>query len=128
AKDERRGAIAPTKYNIMSTSDDIHRLEAELEFHRQDLREDAAQITVKIEETKAQLSPANFIRRRPGIVLAVAFLLGAGLELALRLILSRRQLSAEQVARPAVDHVAKPVARNLLTTAGKQAVTRTIRG
>jgi hypothetical protein len=112
----------------MSTNDDIHRLEAELESHRQDLREDAAQISGKIEQTKAELNPANFVRRRPGIALAIAFLLGAGLDLALGFIFTRRQLSPERVTRPALDNVAKPAARGLLTTAGKQAVTRTIRG
>ena len=49
--------IFPSRNNTstMSTSEEIHRLESELETHKDELHQDAALINDKIEETKAQL-------------------------------------------------------------------------
>jgi hypothetical protein len=83
----------------MSSSEQIHRLESELEIHKHDLRNDAAQISDKIEQTKAELSPTNFIRDRPGLSLALAAILGV----ALYFVLNRRELPVEEVARPSLE-------------------------
>ena len=107
----------------MSTSEEIHRLESELETHKSELRQDAARINDKIEETKAQLRPANFVRHRPGLTLLVAFILGMGIHF----LLSRSELRAEEV-RPHAQKIGKPLTRGILTKAGKQAATRTVRG
>jgi len=107
----------------MSTSEEIHRLESELETHKDELHQDAALINDKIEETKAQLSPTNFVRQRPGLVLLAAFLSG----MALHFFLSRSGLRAEEVVKPNLEKVGKPVARGVLMRAGKQAAARVVR-
>jgi hypothetical protein len=109
---------------VMSTSDDIRQLESQLEAGKRDLREDASQISDKIEETKAKLSPMDFVRERVILVSGVALLLG----FALGYLLGRRELPVEAVAQPAVEHLGKPIARRMLTTAGREAVTHAIRG
>ena len=106
----------------MSTSEDLHRLEAELESHQQDLREDAARINQKIEETKAQLSPTNFVRQRAAISIGVAFVLGAMLEF----FLGRRDLQLGPLADPAVRNVGTPAARMILANAARTAATDAI--
>src|SRR5690349_15004276 len=108
----------------MSTSDDIRRLESKLEADKRHLHEDAFQISDKIEETKANLSPTDFVRERVILISGVALLLG----LALGYLLGRRELPVEAVAQPAVEHLPKPVARRMLTTAGREAVAHAIRG
>src|SRR5438270_6884648 len=108
----------------MSTSQQIRQLESELEAGQRDLREDTSQIKHKIEETKAKLSPTKFVRERAILVSGVALLSGV----ALGYLLGRRELPVEAVAQPAVEHLGKPIARRMLTTAGKEAVTHAIRG
>jgi hypothetical protein len=108
----------------MSTSHDIRKLESQLETQKHDLREDASQISEKFEATKAQLSPSNFVRERPILVPVTALLLG----FALGYLLGRRKVPMETIAQSAVEHIGKPVIRSVLTTAGKEAVTRAIRG
>lgn len=107
----------------MSTSEEIHRLESELETHKNELHQDAALINDKIEETKAQLSPTNIVRDRPGLVLLAAFLSG----IALQFFLSRSQLRAEKVVKSNLEKIGKPVARGILTRAGQQAATDVVR-
>ena len=105
----------------MSTSDEVRRLESELETNKQHLREDASLISSKIDETKAEISPANLIRRRAYVALAVA--LSAGF--AVGYFLDWR-FSAKQIASPVLEHVGKPVARSAAATAGKQLATKAI--
>jgi H+/Cl- antiporter ClcA len=99
----------------MGASQDIRRLESELETHTSALREDAAQISSKIDEIKAQLSSTNFVRERAMLVLGTALLLG----FALGYLLGRHKVTVEAAAQPAVEHLGKPIARRLLATAGK---------
>jgi len=107
----------------MSASEDIHRLESELEINKQTLREDASLIQHKIDETKAELSPTNLVRSR--VYLAVGLSLSAGFIVGY--FLDWRRIRPEQVAGPVLEHIAKPAARNIASTAAKQLVTNTIR-
>jgi ElaB/YqjD/DUF883 family membrane-anchored ribosome-binding protein len=79
----------------------LSQLESELKVSRRDLREDAAQISGKINETKAKLSPTNFVRERPILSFGVVLLLG----LALVYLLGRRKLPVEAAAQPAIEHL-----------------------
>ncbi|MBV8357122.1 MAG: hypothetical protein JO189_04185 [Deltaproteobacteria bacterium] len=108
----------------MSTSEDRRQLESELKASTDDLREDAAQISSKIDETKAMLNPINLVRERPILSSGVALVLG----LVLGYLLGRRKLPAETVMQPVVEHLGKPMARQILTTAAKEATMRAIRG
>jgi hypothetical protein len=99
----------------MGASQDIRRLESKLETHICALREDAAQISSKIDETKAQLSSTNFVRERALFGLGSALLLG----FALGYLLGRHKVTVEAVTQPAVEHLGQCIARRLLTTAGK---------
>jgi hypothetical protein len=87
-------------------------LESDLEDEKEDLREDIARINTKLKETRANLSPAKLVQER-------VFLL-SGLTLGLGFALGYRGVPVEEIGRP--------VARTILTTAGKQAVTQAIRG
>jgi hypothetical protein len=109
----------------MSTSEHIRELESELEASRRDLRADASHISDKIDDTKAQLSPTNFVRDRIMLVLGVAVLVGFG---AGYLLGRRPELATEVVAPSAIEHLGKPIARRMLMTAGREAATRAIRG
>jgi hypothetical protein len=108
----------------MSTSQDIGRLELELDSQKRDLREDASKIRDKIDETKAQLNPTNWVRKRPLLLSGAALLLG----FSFGYLLDLRKLPAEEAAQPAVEHLGKPFARGLLTKAGKEVATQAIRG
>ncbi len=107
----------------MSASQEIRRLESELELEKQGLREDAAQIRRKIDETRAELSPTNLVRRRFYLALGIAwsagFIVGYFLEW--------RRIRPEQVARPVLEHIGKPAVRSAASTAGKQLITNAIR-
>jgi len=107
----------------MSTDEEIRRLESELEINKQNFREDAAQIHHKIDETKAELSPTNLVRKRIYIALGAALLGG----FAVGYFLEWRRIKPEQVARPLLEHIGKPAARSMASTAGKQLVTNAIR-
>ena len=89
----------------MTASENLHRLESDLEDKKSDLREDLEQISAKARETRAELSPMNLVRER-------IFLL-SGLALALGFVLGYRGFPAEKVG--------KPVARTVLGGAGKEA-------
>jgi hypothetical protein len=107
----------------MSASEEIRRLESELELDKQNLHEDAVQIRHKIDETKAELSPTNLVRRNVYLILGVAFSIGfiAGY------FPEWRRIRPEQVARPVLEHIGKPAAHTMASTAGKQLITNTIR-
>ena|SRR5581483_3201817 len=106
----------------MSTSDEVRRLESELETDKQHLREDASLISTKIDQTKAELSPTNLIRRRIYVALGVA--LSAGF--AIGYFLDWR-FSAKEIAGPVLEHVGKPAAHTAASSAGKQLATEAIR-
>jgi hypothetical protein len=107
----------------MSASEEIHRLESDLETSKRNLREDAAQIHQKIDKTKAELSPTNLIRKRSYLTLGAA--LAAGF--AAGYFLEWRKIEPKQAAGPILEHIGKPAVRSILTTAGKQLVTNAIR-
>jgi hypothetical protein len=96
----------------MADSADREQLAAELESAKADLRHDLAQVRHKAQQTRAELSPANFVRDKLWLVAGVAFALG--------LVLGYRRVP--------LDEIAKPAARTILSTAGKQAAVRAIRG
>jgi hypothetical protein len=106
----------------MSASEEIRRLESQLEINKQNLREDTAAIRHKIDETKAELSPTNLVRKGGLLALGAAVLAG----FAVGYFLDWR-FSPKQAARPVVEHVAKPAARSIAATAGKQLVTNAMR-
>lgn len=106
----------------MSASEEIRRLESELETNRQNLREDAVQIQHKIAETKAELSPTNLVRRWTFAALGAALIAGFAVGYFLEL-----RKAPQQLAEPVLEHVGKPAARSIITTAGRQLATNAIR-
>jgi hypothetical protein len=106
----------------MSTSEEVRRLESQLEMDKQHLHEDASLISNKIDQTKAELSPANLIRKKPYIVLGIA--LSAGF--AFGYFLDWR-FSAKEIAGPVLEHIGKPAAHTAASSAGKQLATEAIR-
>jgi hypothetical protein len=48
----------------MSASEDVNRLQSELDNKKSDLREDTAQINKKLQETRTQLNPTKLIEQR----------------------------------------------------------------
>jgi hypothetical protein len=96
----------------MNGSEEIQRLESDLEHEKEDLREDVTRINNKLKKTRANLSPAKLVQGR-------VFLL-SGLTLGLGFALGYRGVPIEDIGRP--------VARTILTTAGKQAATQAIKG
>jgi hypothetical protein len=91
---------------------EVPRLEAELEFGKQKLREDTQRIRQKFAETRAQLSPTAVAERQLMPLLALGFILGFAL--------GYRGISAIEIGSPA--------ARAILATAGKDVAMRAIRG
>jgi hypothetical protein len=96
----------------MNASEDVHRLESKLEHQKSELREHTAQISQKIQETRAQLSPTKVVQQRIFLLSGLAFVLGFAL--------GYRGVPVEEFGKPA--------ARAVLTTVGKEAATRAIRG
>jgi hypothetical protein len=96
----------------MSASEDVHRLQSQLEHQKSDLREHTSQINEKLQEARAQLSPTKVVQQRIFLLSGLAFALGFALG----------------YRGVAVEEFGKPVARAVLTTSGKQAATRAIRG
>jgi hypothetical protein len=96
----------------MHASKEIRRLESDLEHEKEDLRQDVIRINNKLRTTRGDLSPAKFVRGR-------VFLL-SGMTLGLGFALGYRGVPVEEIGGP--------VARTMLTTAGKQAVIQAIRG
>lgn len=108
----------------MSPSDDIRKLESELENRKRDLREDAAQISSKIDEVKAKVSPTSLIRQRPFLAAGAALLLG----FAYGYFVIGRKLPVEAEAQSAIEHLGKPITRGALPTLGKETAIRAVRG
>jgi hypothetical protein len=107
----------------MSTNEEIRRLETELEINRQHFREDTAEIRHKIDQTKAELSLTNLVRKR--VLLALVAAVSTGFAVGYFL---DWQFSPKQVAGPVLEHIGKPAARSIVTTAGKELVMNSIRG
>ena len=107
----------------MSASQERRELESELENRKRELREDAAQISGRIEDTKAKLSPTNVVKERPLLALGAALLLG----FAFGYLLIRRKLPVKAEAQAAAEHLGKPIARGMLPTAGKEVAMRAMR-
>ena len=107
----------------INVSEEIGRIESELEMHKQNLREDAVQIRQKINQTKAELNPASLVAKRSYLVLGAA--LSAGV--AAGYFLDWRKIEAKQVASPLLQHIAKPAARIIVIAAGRQLVTMLFR-
>ena len=96
----------------MYASEEIRRLESELEHQKQDLREGITKITNKLKATSANLGPTKLMQGR-------VFLL-SGLTLGLGFALGYRGVPVEEIG--------VPIARSILATAGKEAAIRAIRG
>ena len=107
----------------MSANEEIRRLESELETNKQKLREDASIIRDKIDQTKAELSPTNIVRSRPYLTIGIALATG----FALGYFLDWRRIRPEHIAQPVLEDIAKPAARSIAITAGKQLATNVIR-
>jgi hypothetical protein len=102
--DERRATL--------SSTEEMHWLEAELERSRHDLQEDLSHIEIKLHKTRARLRPATFIGDKALILLGVSFAFGFA-------------IGYWDVP---IGKIGKPVARTMLTTIGKQIVVRAIKG
>ena len=63
-----------------TASENIQRLESELQYEEEDLRKDLTQIKSKIQETRAELSPKRLIEQKlfpiSGLALVLGFALG----------------------------------------------------
>ena len=101
----------------MNANEEVHRLKSELEHQQSDLREHSAQINQKIQETRAQLTDTYLFCHRVLLLSGVAFALGFAL--------GYRGVSVDELR---VEELGKPVARTILTTAGKQTARRVISG
>jgi hypothetical protein len=96
----------------MTVHDEIQRLESELEIGKRNLQQDAQLINEKLRETRARLSPTYFVRENARWISVAAMVLGFALG---------------YLAVP-LRGIGKPAAAAMLTTAGKQAAARAIRG
>jgi hypothetical protein len=105
-RDERRMRLS------MSTSEETHWLEAELEKYKQDLQQDLTQIENKLHRTRERLRPATFIEEKIFLALSISFALG--------FVLGYWDVP--------IRDVGKPVARTLAATVGKQIAVHAIKG
>jgi hypothetical protein len=96
----------------MTVNEEIQRLESELEVGKRNFQEDAQLINEKLRETREQLSPTHFVQKNVLWISAVAMALGFALG---------------YLGVP-LQEIGKPAAAAMLTTAGKQAAERAIRG
>jgi hypothetical protein len=97
---------------IMSTTEETHHYEIELELSKHDFREDLSQIRQRLHETRARLSPTHTIGEKSLSISVLGLLVG--------FVLGYRNL-------PFGD-IGKPLARTMLTTVGKQIAVRAIGG
>jgi hypothetical protein len=98
--------------NIMTDSENVQRLESDLEETKSDLREDLEQINTKARETRAELSPTNLVREKIFLLSGIALVLGFAI--------GYRGFPVEDVG--------KPVARTVLGAVGREAGKRAVRG
>jgi hypothetical protein len=96
----------------MSITEDTHWLEAELQQSKLNLHEDLLGIASKLHHARDRLKPTGIVREQPLLALSGALLFG--------LLLAYWDVPFEDIG--------KPVARMMLTTAGKQLAVRAIRG
>ncbi len=96
----------------MSTAEETHWLEAELEQSKHDLRQDLSQIENKLQQTRARLRPTTFMGDKALLILGISFALG---------------FAVGYWDVPLGD-LGKPVARTVLTTVGRQLAVRAIKG
>jgi len=96
----------------MSITEETHWLEAELERCKQDLQEDLSQIENKLHQTRTRLRPTTFIGEKALLVLSVSLVLG--------FVFGYWDIPFEDIG--------KPLARTMLTTAGRQIAVRAIKG
>ncbi len=96
----------------MSTSEETHQYEIELELSKHDFQEDLSQVGQKLHETRVRLSPTHVIGEKP-LLISVLGLLGG-------FVLGYRDL-------PFGD-MGKPRAHTKLTRVGKQVAARTLGG
>ena len=96
----------------MSTSEDTHWLEAELERSKHDLQQDLSQIENKFRQTRARLRPTTLLGDKAFLMLGISFALGFA-------------LGYWDVP---IGEIGKPVARTMLTTVGRQLAVRAVRG
>jgi hypothetical protein len=96
----------------MNGNEQIRRIESDLEHEKEDLRKDVTRINNKLKTTRANLSPAKLVQGR--VFLLSSLTLGLGFALGYRGV--------------PVEEIGGPVARTLLTTAGKQAAIQAIKG
>jgi hypothetical protein len=105
-EDERR----PTQ--PMSTSEETHWLEVELEKSKHALQHDLTEIENKLQRTRARFRPRTFLADNALIILGVSFAVG---------------FAVGYWDLPIGD-IGKPVARTVLATVGRQLAVRAIRG
>lgn len=96
----------------MSTSQETHWLEAELERSRHDLQQDLSHIEHKLQQTRARLRPTTFVTDKALILLSVSCALGFAIG----------------YWNVPIGDISEPVARTMLTTVGRQLVVRAIKG
>jgi hypothetical protein len=96
----------------MNLSEEMHRLESDLAREKDDLRQDVTRINNKLKATRANLKPAKLLEGR--LFLLSSLTLGLGFSLGYRGV--------------PVEQIGGPIARTMLTTVGKQAAIRAIRG
>jgi hypothetical protein len=96
----------------MTVHEEIQRMESELEVGKRNFQQDAQLINEKLRKTRAQLSPTRFVEENAVWISAVAMALGFALG---------------YLGVP-LREIGKPAAAAMLTTAGKQAAARAIRG
>src|SRR5437870_439953 len=105
-QDERRARLP------MSTNEETHWLEAELERSKHDLHQDFTQIEHKFHQTRARLTPRAYLGDKALLLVGIGFALG--------FVLGYWDVP--------IGDIGKPVARTMLTTVGRQLAVRAIKG
>jgi hypothetical protein len=96
----------------MSTSEETHWLEAELERCKLDLHDDLSRIEHKLQLARARLRPTTFMRDRALLVLGISLTVGF----------------AFGFWDVPLGEIGQPLARTMLSTVGKQIAVRAIKG